>query len=62
MCDWGFTIENSYEDGEWFFGHEFYDANEESLNNVSMNFCFNLKHVHQLQNIFHSLTGEELKI
>jgi len=62
MSDWGFTIENSYKDNTWFFGHEFYDAVEESLNNVSINIFFDLKYVHQLQNIFHSLTGEELEI
>lgn len=60
MADWGFTIENSFEDGKWFFGHEFYDSGDDEWDYKSLNFCFDLKYVHTLQNIFHSLTGEEL--
>ena len=60
MADWGYTIENSFIKGKWFFGHEFYDSNNEDENNISMNFCHNLEFVHNLQNIMHSLTGKEL--
>jgi hypothetical protein len=61
MADWGFTIENSFEEGKWFFGHEYYDSNNEDENYVSMHFCYDLKFVHTLQNIIHSLTGQELE-
>lgn len=60
-ADWGFTIENSFEKETWFFGHEHYDSGNEDENNKSMHFCFDLKYVHQLQNIFYSLTDEELQ-
>lgn len=62
MADWGFTIETSFDEGKWFFGHEFYDSGDDNLDYQTLNFCFNLQYVHTLQNIFHSLTGEELKI
>jgi hypothetical protein len=62
MADWGFTIENSFTEGKWFFGHEYYDALEESLNYQSLHFAHNVKYVHELQNIMFALTGEELKI
>lgn len=62
IFDWGFTIENSFDKGKWFFGHEYYDSPHENENYKSMNFCFDLKYVHQLQNIFFALKGEELTI
>ncbi len=61
VADWGFTIENSFEKGKWFFGHEYYDSNNEAENYQSMHFCYDLKFVHQLQNIYFSLTFNELE-
>jgi hypothetical protein len=62
MADWGFTIENSFAEGKWFFGHEFYDAIDESLNYQSLHFAFDVRYVHELQNIMFALTGQELEI
>lgn len=61
VADWGFTIENSFEKGKWFFGHEYYDSTNEAENYQSMHFCYDLKFVHQLQNIYFSLTFSELE-
>jgi len=56
FVDWGFTIENSFEEGRWFFGHEYYDSNNEDENNKSFHFCYDLEFLHTLQNIFHSFS------
>ena len=61
VSDWGFTIENSFDEDKWFFGHEYYDAPNEDENNKSMHFCYDLKYVHQLQNIYFALVLNELK-
>ena len=60
MADWGFVIETHFDDKTWFFGHEYYDSGTDSLDYTSLFFCYNLKYVHQLQNIYYSLVGEEL--
>jgi len=60
MADWGFTIEPSFKEGKWFFGHEYYDSGDDNLDYTSLNFCVDLQYVHTLQNIFFALTGEEL--
>ena len=62
IADWGYTIENSFEKGKWFFGHEYYDALDENENFKSMHFSYHIEYVHQLQNLYFSLTGEELTI
>lgn len=62
VADWGFTVENSFGEGKWFFGHEYYDAIKEEDNNIPHNFCFDLQYVHTLQNIIYSLTSTELTI
>lgn len=60
IADWGFTIEPSFEEGKWFFGHEFYDSGDDAWDYQSLNFCFDLQYVHTLQNLYFALTGEEL--
>ena len=60
--DWGFTIENSFKQETWFFGHEYYDHPDESQNNKSMIFVFDLMYAHQLQNIYSSSLNGELNI
>lgn len=62
IADWGFTIENSFEKEKWFFGHEYYDSGDEDENYKSLHFCFDMKYVHQLQNIYQALTFQELKL
>ena len=58
--DWGFVIEPSYKKGEWFFGHEYYDSEDERYNYKPMWFMYDLRYVHQLQNIYFTLTSQEL--
>jgi hypothetical protein len=60
MADWGFVIETHFNDKTWFFGHEYYDSGTDSLDYTSLFFCYNLKYVHQFQNLYYSLVGEEL--
>lgn len=62
IADWGFIVENSFKKETWFFGHEYYDSGDDNLDFKSLTFCYNLKYVHQLQNIYFALTGEELTI
>jgi len=50
------------------FGTEYYDkgklviCQEDGLDYIEDLTNVNIKHVHQLQNLYHALTGEELKI
>ena len=60
MADWGFTIETHFDKGKWFFGHEYYDSGDEEWDYHTLNFCFDLEYVHQLQNLFHAITNEEI--
>ena len=48
---WGNSEWNLYKDGGWYL-----------LNGYICVDCIEIKHVNQLQNLFHALTGEELKI
>jgi hypothetical protein len=48
--------------GEHFFGMEYTDSPDPKDDYVFIPISFDLKYVHQLQNIYSSLTDEELKI
>ena len=52
ILDWGFVIENSYKKDTFFFGHEHYDSPNPKECYITFVFCFDLKYVHQLQQLF----------
>ena len=47
--------------GDWGFYHSYTDAIKESENNKFDFISCGIKYVHQLQNLFFAITGEELK-
>ena len=47
---------------DWGFYHSYTDACDEKDNNKFDAISFGIKYVHQLQNLYFALTGEELKI
>ena len=59
--DWGFVIDKYFmEQPSWMFGHEYYDSGDDSLDYTPLWFKYNLRYVHELQNLFFALTGTEL--
>lgn len=59
--DYNFLVERDWQEyPSHFFGHEYTDAPDESDNHVHHHFSFDLKYVHQLQNLFFSCSGDEL--
>lgn len=61
--DYGYVIEHYEWRGDWAFGILYYDPARDCDIDEVYNFCgTGLKHVHQLQNLFYSLCGEELTI
>jgi hypothetical protein len=60
--DYGYVIEHYEWRGDWALGILYYDPVRDCDIDEVYNFCgTGLKHVHQLQNIYHALTGEELQ-
>jgi hypothetical protein len=47
---------------DWGFYHSYTDASNDEDNNKFDFISCGIKHVHQLQNIYFALTGEELKL
>lgn len=68
ILDWGFVVENSYKKDTFFFGHEHYDAPNPQDCFKTLNFCFDLMYVHELQRLFlatkpiNKITLEPLKL
>ena len=63
ISDYGYVIEYLDWREDWTFGVEYYDpVNDDELGDVYNFNGLGLKYVHQLQNIYFALTGEELVI
>ena len=62
MCLFDYKYSFAYADfrNDWGFYHSYTDALNDSDNNKFDFISCGIKYVHQLQNLFHSLTGKEL--
>ncbi len=63
ISDYGYVIEYLDWREDWTFGIEYYDpVNDDELGKVYNFNGLGLKYVHQLQNLYYLLTGEELTL
>mgnify|MGYP003435169138 CR=1 FL=1 len=59
--DIDFVVERDFNGHiSYFFGIEYTDSPDPRDNHTSYNFSYNLRFVHQLQNLYFALVGEEL--
>ncbi len=60
--DTNYVLHRSWEnEPDWRMGIECTDATDE-INYMSESFCWQIKYLHQLQNLYYALTQTELKI
>jgi len=60
-CDYNFIIERDFNKHvSHFFGHEFTDCHDPKDDYKPINIAFDIRYVHQLQNLYFFLTGKEL--
>lgn len=63
ICDYNYTVERDWNKySSHFFGHEYTDCPNEKDDYIIHQISFDLRYVHQLQNIYFSLTERELKL